>query len=155
MANGQLYVTATFNARVQVIDLDGKYIRSIGERGLYLGNLVRPKGVTTDSDGNVYIIESFHDYLLIYNADARFLLPIGGTGSEAGQFYLPAGVWSDNHDRIYVADMFNGRVAIFQYLHHGNEENGTNKVRKDLNELSSEKTTGANNVNSQPAAAKQ
>jgi DNA-binding beta-propeller fold protein YncE len=115
-ANGQLYVTDTFNARVQVFDAEGKFLRLYGERGLYLGNLVRPKGVTVDSEGNVYIIESFHDYLLVYDKDTRFLLPIGGTGSGVGQFYLPAGVWSDDHDRIYVADMYNGRVVIFQYL---------------------------------------
>lgn len=114
--NNTLYVTDTFNARSQLLDSQGKHIRSIGSRGLYVGNLVRPKGVTADSEGNVYIIESFHDYLLVYDKNARFLLPIGGTGSDVGQFYLPAGVWSDNRDRIYVADMFNGRVAIFQYL---------------------------------------
>ena len=112
----KLYVTDTFNARIQVFDKHGEYIKFIGKRGRYLGNLVRPKGVTADSEGNVYIVESFHDYLLIYNQNARFLLPIGGTGTGVGEFYLPAGVWSDHRDRIYVADMFNGRVAIFQYL---------------------------------------
>ena len=115
-AGDKLYVTDTFNARVQVFDNQGKFITFVGKRGRYLGNLVRPKGVTADSEGNVYIVESFHDYLLIYNQNARFLLPIGGTGVGIGEFYLPAGVWSDHRDRIYVADMFNGRVAIFQYL---------------------------------------
>lgn len=113
---GKLYVTDTFNSRIQIFDSAGKFINELGSRGLYLGNLVRPKGVTADSAGNVYIIESFHDYLLVYDASARFLLPIGGTGSGVGEFYLPAGVWVDDRDRIYVADMYNGRVAIFQYL---------------------------------------
>jgi DNA-binding beta-propeller fold protein YncE len=125
----QLYVTDTFNSRVQVFDSTGDFVRSIGSRGLYLGNLVRPKGVTADSEGNVYIIESFHDYLLVYDQDARFLLPIGGTGSEIGKFYLPAGVWSDKRDRIYVADMYNARVAVFQYL-QGNELNGQDVIKK-------------------------
>jgi DNA-binding beta-propeller fold protein YncE len=115
-ANGKLYVTDTFNARIQVLDTEGNFIRSFGKRGLYIGNLVRPKGVAIDSEENVYVIESFHDYLLVFDNDGRFLLPIGGTGSDVGQFYLPAGVWTDKQDRIYVADMFNGRVMIFQYL---------------------------------------
>ena len=113
---GRLYVTDTFNSRVQIFDSEGQFLRSIGSRGLYLGNLVRPKGVTADNEGNVYIIESFHDYLLVYDQDGRFLLPIGGTGTEPGQFYLPAGVWSDSQNRIYVADMYNARVLVFQYL---------------------------------------
>ena len=114
--DGTLYVTDTFNARVQLIDEQGNFIKSLGERGLYMGNLVRPKGVTTDSDKRIYIVESFHDYLLIYDQDGRFLLPIGGSGSGVGQFYLPAGAWSDDQDRIYVADMYNGRIAIFDYI---------------------------------------
>lgn len=114
--DGRLLVTDTLNARVQVFDSDGKFLRTLGKRGLYLGNMVRPKGVTADSAGNIYVIESFHDYLLIYDSAGEFLLPIGGTGSGVGQFYLPAGVWSDDHDRIYIADMFNGRVVILQYL---------------------------------------
>ncbi len=114
--DGRLYVTDTFNARVQVFDSEGNFLRSLGERGLYLGNLVRPKGVAADSDGNIYVIESFHDYLLIYDRNGQFLLPIGGTGSGVGQFYLPAGVWTDSQDRVYIADMFNGRVVVLQYL---------------------------------------
>ena len=128
----KLYVTDTFNARVQVLDKAGVFIKTIGKRGRYLGNLVRPKGVTADSEGNVYIVESFHDYLLIYNQNAQFLLPIGGSGENIGNFYLPAGVWSDRRDRIYVADMFNGRVVIFQYLHgKGNSGSGDEEMLKN------------------------
>lgn len=132
-ANGRLYVTDTFNARVQVFDADGKLLQGIGQRGLYIGNLVRPKGVAADTEGNVYIIESFHDYLLVYEAGGRFLLPIGGTGSEVGQFYLPAGVWTDKRDRIYVADMFNGRVAVFQYLTEKKESQATPTAVQEVN----------------------
>lgn len=115
-ANDKLYVTDGMNARVQIFDTQGHNIGSLGKRGLYFGNLTRPKGVTVDGTGNVYVVESFYDNLLVYNKDGDFLMPIGGTGKEVGQFYLPAGLWSDSGDRIYVADMFNGRVVIFQYL---------------------------------------
>jgi DNA-binding beta-propeller fold protein YncE len=111
-----LYVTDTFNARIQILKANGEPAAVMGERGLYVGNLVRPKGVTTDRDGNVYVIESYYDHLLVFDADGKLLLPIGGTGREIGQFFLPAGIWSDNADRIFVADMFNGRVVIFRYL---------------------------------------
>ncbi len=115
-SNGHLLVTDTFNTRVQILDRSGDFSLQFGQRGLYVGNLIRPKGVTTDSDGNIYVIESYADYLLVYNAKGEFLLPIGGTGAEIGQFYLPSGVWSDDSDRIYIADMFNGRIVVLQYL---------------------------------------
>lgn len=113
----ELYVTDTFNARIQVLDLDsGNPIRSIGTRGTYVGQLSMPKGVALDSDGNVYVVESLHDHLLIFNRQGQFLLPIGGTGYSSGKFYLPAGLWIDSRNRIYVADMFNGRVVTYLYL---------------------------------------
>jgi len=113
---GQVYVTDALNAAVQVFSShDGAPLEPIGRRGLYVGNLVRPKGVTTDSQGNVYVVESYYDHLLVFNANGDFLLPLGGTGSEPGRFFLPAGAWSDAEDRIFVADMFNGRVVIFRF----------------------------------------
>lgn len=114
---GELYVTDTMNARVQVLSAaDGRYLRDIGTRGLYVGNLVRPKGVAVDGDGRVYVVESYYDHLLVFDRDGRFLMPIGGVGAEVGKFYLPAGVWADGHGRVYVADMFNGRVVVFQSM---------------------------------------
>ena len=106
----------TMNARVQVFDLAGKALLQVGQRGLYLGNLVRPKGVAVDAEGNIYVVESYHDHLLVYDKTGRFLMAIGGTGKANGEFYLPAGVWTDRDNRIFVADMFNGRVVVFQFL---------------------------------------
>ena len=117
IAAGELYVTDTLNHRVQVLRLsDGGFVRQIGTRGLGLGQLVRPKGVSVDGDGNVYVIESYHDTLLVFSPRGEFLLPVGGTGRATGRFYLPSGVWVDARNRVHVADMFNGRVVLFQFL---------------------------------------
>lgn len=119
-AGGELYVTDTLNDRIQVFGADGEVLnRKFGSRGLYLGNLVRPKGVAVDNEGDVYIVESYYDHLLVYNSHGEFLLPIGGTGRETGSFYLPSGVWVDSRNRVFVADTFNGRVVIFQFLGGG------------------------------------
>ena len=112
----KIYVTDTLNSRVQIFSPEGEYLSSLGVRGLYLGNLTRPKGVAVSRDGLVYVVESYFDHLLVFDTQGRFLLPIGGAGNAPGQFFLPAGVWLDDQERIYVADMFNGRVSIFQYL---------------------------------------
>lgn len=121
-ADGELYVADTMNARVQVFGNDGDTpVRMIGQRGLYVGNLVRPKGVSVDGEGNVYVVESYHDHLLVFNRKGEFLMPIGGVGKDTGKFYLPAGVWVDDKNRVFVADMFNGRVMVFQFLGGGAE----------------------------------
>ncbi len=116
IADQRLYVSDTLNARVQVLTFDGVPINSIGKRGLYLGNLTRPKGVAVGLDGHIHVVESYYDHLLVFSDTGSFLLPIGGSGNNIGQFYLPAGAWSDEQGRIYIADMYNARVIIFQYL---------------------------------------
>ncbi len=119
-ADGELYVTDTMNSRVQVLDAaTGAPTRTLGERGLYVGNLVRPKGVAVDSERNVYVIESYHDHLLVFDRKGRFLMGFGGVGQGTGKFYLPAGVWTDTLNRVFIADMFNGRVVVFQFLGGG------------------------------------
>jgi DNA-binding beta-propeller fold protein YncE len=115
-AHDRLYVTDSINARVQVFGRDDSMKWKFGERGLYVGNLVRPKGVAVDDEGFIYVVESLYDTLLVFNNKGSLMLSIGGAGKDAGHFYLPAGVWSDSRNRIYVADMFNGRVAVFQFL---------------------------------------
>ena len=120
LAKGELFVTDSINARIQVFAADsGKYLRTIGARGLYVGNLVRPKGVAVDAERNVYVIESYYDNMLVYDSEGRFLMPLGGTGSATGRFFLPAGVWTDDRNRVFVADMFNGRVVVFSFLGGG------------------------------------
>ncbi|HSO06806.1 MAG TPA: SMP-30/gluconolactonase/LRE family protein [Pelomicrobium sp.] len=119
-SNDELYVTDTMNNRVQVITAGGEgATRSLGTRGLFIGNLVRPKGVAVDGDGNIYVVESYFDTLLVYNPRGELLMPLGGSGTGTGRFYLPAGVWIDQDNRVFVADMFNGRVAVFQFLGGG------------------------------------
>ena len=116
LSGGHLYVTDTLNARIQVFNTDGKFVSQFGERGLYVGNLSRPKGVAASEDGLVYVVESLFDHLLVFDPSGRLLLPIGGTGHAPGQFYLPSGVWAGSGGRVYVSDMFNGRVAVLQFL---------------------------------------
>lgn len=118
-----LYVSDSMNARVQILSAEnGAYLDRVGARGMYVGNLVRPKGVALDGEGNLYVVESYHDHLLVYNREGDFLMSIGGgAGQSIGQYYLPSGVWTDARNRIYLADTFNGRVVVFQFLGGGAE----------------------------------
>ena len=119
---GKLFVADTVNARVQVLSSSsGRHLATVGKLGMFVGNMVRPKGVAVDGEGNIYVVESYYDHLLIYNSKGQFLMAIGGVGSAAGQFHLPAGVWVDRHNRVFVADTLNARVSVFQFLGGGSE----------------------------------
>jgi uncharacterized repeat protein (TIGR01451 family) len=115
-------ISDTLNARVQILSsVDGSPAGGVGRRGLYIGQLVRPKGVALDGEGNVYAVESYFDHLLVYNRRGEFLMAIGGVGDAPGRFHLPAGVWVDGRNRIFVADTLNRRVSVFQFLGGGAE----------------------------------
>jgi DNA-binding beta-propeller fold protein YncE len=128
----KLYVTDTLNSRIQIFSPEGEYLSSFGRRGLYIGDLPRPKGVAVGPEGKIYVVESYYDYLLIFDDKGELLLPIGGSGHEIGQFYLPAGVWVDN-SYVYVADTFNGRVMIFEYLGDGDASEVAGDSSSDTN----------------------
>lgn len=122
LAGSRIYVSDTLNARIQTFSTaDGRWLGHVGRRGLYIGNLVRPKGVAVDGEGNLYVIESYFDHLLVFNRQGDFLMPIGGVGERAGRFHLPAGVWTDARNRVFIADTLNARVSVFQYLGGGAE----------------------------------
>lgn len=115
-SNKQLYVSDTLNSRIQVFNADGRRVREFGERGLYIGNLMRPKGVALGDAGVTYVVESYYGHLLAYNQQNQLLLGITGSGLKGDKFQLPSGVWTDQQGRVFVADMFNGRVVVFQFI---------------------------------------
>lgn len=115
-ADGLLYVTDTFNGRVQVLSPDGEPRGLVGRRGLYVGNLVRPKGVAVDGAGRIYVMESYYAHLLIFDAAGNFLLPLATDGTPLGGLHLPGGIAVDPGGQVYVADMYNGRVLVFRYV---------------------------------------
>ena len=118
----KLYVADTMNARIQILSSKtGKHLATVGKLGMYVGEMVRPKGVAVDGEGNIYVVESYYDHLLVYNNRGQYLMPIGGVGPEPGQFHLPAGVWVDSRNRVFVADTLNSRVSVFQFLGGGVE----------------------------------
>src|SRR3569832_2212360 len=49
-ADDKLYVTDTLNARIQILTADGKSEHVFGHRGVFVGDMPRPKGVGVDKD---------------------------------------------------------------------------------------------------------
>lgn len=115
---GRLYVSDTFNCRVQVFEADGRFVRSFGEQGTQPGNFVRPKGIALDSEGHVYVVDAAFNNFQILTEEGKPLLFVGSGGDQPGQFLLPAGVFIDRKDRVYVTEqrVTGGRLQIFQYL---------------------------------------
>ncbi|MFQ5852010.1 MAG: 6-bladed beta-propeller [Candidatus Binatia bacterium] len=126
----KLYVTDTGNFRVQLLDLEGNFIRNVGKLGDRPGNLARPKGVAADSENHIYVVDAAFDNFQIFDEKGGLLLFVGQAGSQPGRFWLPAGIHIDEKDRVYVVDSYNHRVQVFQYL----GENQRDKATKATNQ---------------------
>ncbi len=113
---GNVYVADTVNARIQVFDPDGNYVRSIGQRGNAWGMFDKPKGVAVDSFGNVYVADSGWSNVQIFNQKGQILMFFGGRGPIAGLLINPTAVEIDANNRIYVADFMNHRINVYQLV---------------------------------------
>jgi sugar lactone lactonase YvrE len=114
---GNLYVTDSFNFRIQIFDPEGKFVRAFGTHGDRPGSFARPKGIAVDSEGHIYVADAEFNNFQIFSDKGETLLAVGGMGSEPGQFILIAGLCIDRNDRILTTEQETGRVQIFQYLH--------------------------------------
>jgi DNA-binding beta-propeller fold protein YncE len=103
------------NFRIQVFDLDGRFISSFGSHGDGSGDFAQPKGVGIDAEGHVYVVDALFNRVQIFDEQGVLLLVFGGDGGAPGEFWLPSGLQIAG-DRIYVADSYNRRVQIFQFL---------------------------------------
>jgi DNA-binding beta-propeller fold protein YncE len=115
-SKGHVYVSNTLNARIDVFDADGKFVKRIGERGNSYGMFDKPKGVALDSFDNVYIVDSGWSNVQIFNQKGEVLLFFGGRGENPGLLMNPTGITIDKNNRIYVADFLNYRVSVFQLV---------------------------------------
>lgn len=114
--DGNLYIVDTGNFRVQIMDPDGKVIKTLGSLGDKPGNFSRPKGIALDSEGNIYVVDTAFENVQIFNKDGEPLLVIGQGGVGIGKFQLPSGIFIDGDDRIIVADGMNSRLQVLQYM---------------------------------------
>jgi len=112
---GYLYVTDTWNNRVEVFDADGNFIRAWGKAGDGPGYLARPKGIAIDGDGQVWITDSVQERVQLYTPEGRLLIWMGGSGLLPGSFQALESIAIDANNRVFTTEQFPGRLQVFRY----------------------------------------
>ncbi|QZE15596.1 peptidyl-alpha-hydroxyglycine alpha-amidating lyase family protein [Halosquirtibacter laminarini] len=106
---GHVYVADRKNARVQVFELDGKFVTSWDW-------FSRPFGIFVADDGNIYVSDGGADKpqcVSIVTPEGKVLQTIGSTGSKKGQFDIPHSLYVANDGALFVAEGTNKRVQKF------------------------------------------
>ena len=111
--DGRLYMPEAGNHRVNIFDLNGKYLSSFGGFGTEPGQMNNPECARFTSDGKLYVTDLKNDRIQVFDKDGKHLSGWGSTGSEPGQFRSPAGLAVDAEDRIYISEIGNDRVQVF------------------------------------------
>lgn len=115
--DGNLYVTDTWNDRVEIFDADGVFIRAFGKNGDGAGRFARPKGIAIDADGHIWVADAVQDRLQVFTKEGDFLMRIGGHGGLPGQFSALAGLAIDRkQNRMVTSEVYPGRVQMFRYF---------------------------------------
>lgn len=128
-ADGNLYVTDTFNNRVEIFDADGNFMSSFGKAGDGPGYFARPKGIAIDQDGHVWVADTVQDRVQVFTREGRLLLWLGGHGSLPGQFSAVQGLTIDKNNRVFTSEQYPGRVQMFRYV--TDDEALKEKARRD------------------------
>lgn len=124
---GDLYVSDSFNFRIQRLRPDGTFVRSYGSIGRSPGQFARPRGVAVDAEGRIYAVDAAFENVQIFDNEGRLLLFFGGPGAQRGALNLPASV-RIAYDAVAA---FQDKVApgrSIDYVFFVTSQTGPNKV---------------------------
>ncbi|HOH33824.1 MAG: hypothetical protein GXX88_06700 [Candidatus Hydrogenedentes bacterium] len=110
-----VYVCDTVNHRVQIFDLDGAFVRQVGQTGGDGHRMKYPYDAATLPDGGILACEYGNNCVSHFDASGEFRGSYGGPGRGLGQFHGPRGVAVSAAGRVYVADTENHRIQVFTW----------------------------------------
>src|SRR6185436_18508502 len=100
---GRVYVVDGANARIQVFEADGTFIREWGTRGSEPGQLRDPFGIAIAPDGT-FLVTNVGGDIWRYDADGAFLGPYTVTADEVPRPRAPFGILIDAAGNVYLQD---------------------------------------------------
>jgi predicted membrane-bound mannosyltransferase/sugar lactone lactonase YvrE len=113
--DGSVYVTDTWNHRVQKFTRDGRFVKAWGSfgQGETPESFYGPRGLAVDAEGRVYVTDTGNKRIVVFDANGNFITQFGGAGFDPGLFDEPVGIAIDRNGTVYVNDTWNQRIQTF------------------------------------------
>ncbi len=119
-----LFVVDTGNNRVQVFNLNGNHIATLGEPTtdpllnyeyeLNNGSLLLPYGIAFDENDNIIISDTSHKCIRVFNQNGVLIDTWGAMSNTDGNFFSPMGMdYNKTAKLLYISDGVLQRVQIF------------------------------------------
>lgn len=120
--DGSVYVTDTWNHRVQKFTADGQPLTMWGQFGQPLpgdatsaSSFWGPRGIAVDDNGHVLVTDTGNKRVVVFDENGNYITEFGTAGFDPGQFDEPVGIAIDpNSGMVYVVDTWNQRVQGFE-----------------------------------------
>ncbi len=109
---GNVYVTDTANARVEVFSRDGQFLRAWGSLGSANGQLDGPTGIAV-CEPTVFVADTNNNRVQVFDTAGNLSAVYGGMNA-------PHGVACDDMF-LYVADTGNHRIAVMMLADYGQD----------------------------------
>ncbi len=113
--DGNVFISDTWNNRIEVFDADGTFIRTFGEAGDGPGYFARPKGLSIDGDGHIWVADAMQNRVQVFTPEGRLRIYMGESGLLPGQFQSLANVMVDKNNRVLTTELYPGRLQVFRY----------------------------------------
>lgn len=120
--DGSVYVSDTWNHRIQKFSPEGEFLTAWGQLGQAETpySLWGPRGLAVNDQGQVLVADTGNKRIIVYNSDGGFVNQFGSSGFAPGQFNEPVGIALDDQGLLYVADTWNLRVQVLAPDGNGN-----------------------------------
>jgi tripartite motif-containing protein 71 len=112
-AQGRSYVADPGNNRVDVFDIGGDPLASIGISGRVSGEFIAPMGVAADAGGTRAVADSVVGRVQLLNPDGSIAAVFGSPAPGPTVLPDPVAVAFDAAGNAYVVDQQRGRVLVF------------------------------------------
>ncbi|MDO9085378.1 MAG: glycosyltransferase family 39 protein [Anaerolineaceae bacterium] len=113
--DGSVYVTDTWNHRVQKFTAEGIFVTMWGYFGAAEDpeGFWGPRGIIVDEENRVYISDTGNKRIAIFDSSGNFISQFGEAGFDIGQLDEPVGLAMGLNGEIYVSDTWNQRIQVF------------------------------------------
>jgi predicted membrane-bound mannosyltransferase/DNA-binding beta-propeller fold protein YncE len=114
-SDGSVYVTDTWNHRVEKFTASGKFVTTWGifGQGETPDSFYGPRGLAVDSEGRIYVTDTGNKRIAVFDPNGNFITQFGSAGFDPGQFDEPVGIAIDKNGTVYVVDTWNRRIQTF------------------------------------------
>ncbi len=114
--DGSVFVSDTWNHRIQKFTADGQFVKEWG----YFGQgeapdaFWGPRGLDIDPQGHLYVMDTGNNRVVIFDQEGNFISQFGEAGLDAGQFSEPVDLAIDpKNGNVFITDAWNLRIQEF------------------------------------------